>query len=124
MASATGFQALGRSQLRKMINLAPSGSEKVTFRFFDSVTYNPSTGEAAQPDTTHDITVFIGSGSKQETKAGAVVKTSVILTFEYGVLPRDPNTQDEVLIDGDLYKVTGINGDAMGVQCRVYATEA
>lgn len=91
----------------------------MTFRLFDSISYDPSSGTAAELDSEFTFPVFADKGTTQETKSGSLITTDYSLTFEMGLLPRMPLTQDEVMIDGILYKVIEIQSDPVGVMLRI-----
>jgi len=114
-----GLQSLGRAQMKKMRKLAKPGTKLVTFKLYDSVTYNPDTGTASEPDFEIAFDVFCDKGATQETKSGSIVTTDYVLTFEEGLLPRRMLTQDEVVIDGVLYKVKSVDGDPIGCGMKV-----
>lgn len=113
------LQSAGRAQLAKMRRLARYGVKEATFRLFDDITYDPETGTATEPVSEITITVFAAKGTSHETKAGPIVVTEYQLVFEHGLLPRVPMTQDEVLIDGILYKVSAVGSDPIGVQLNI-----
>jgi hypothetical protein len=117
------IQKLGRAQLRKMIKLGQGGTAVVTFKLYDSIDYDPDTGQAAEPTTTASISCFLAHHSEQETKSGSVVRATYRLTFADGDLPRRPDTQDEVLIDSVPFAVTGVNVDPMGVELQVFVQQ-
>jgi hypothetical protein len=114
-----GIQALGRAQMQKMRRLGKPGTETVTFRLYDSVAYDPVSGTATEPDVEITFDCFTDKGATQETKAGSIITTDYVLTFEEGLLPRRPLTQDEVVILGTLYKVKSVDCDPMEVCLRV-----
>lgn len=119
-----GLQALGRNQLSKMIALAPQGTALATFKLFGDTTYDPNTGQGSAPVLLDPIKVFVSKADDRETKDGAVTRASSILVFADGILPRRPETQDEVLVDAVLHKVVSVETDAMGVQMKVYVLQS
>lgn len=113
------LQSAGRAQLAKMRRLGTPGAKTVTFRLFDSVDYDPETGTGVAPVVEETIKVFAASGTAKETRQGSVIYKEYSLIFEDGLLTRVPTTQDEVVIDGFVYKVSASGGDPMDVQLKI-----
>jgi hypothetical protein len=114
------IQSAARAQFSKIKRIAESARKTVTFRLFDDIDYDPTSGTLDRPPTAYTITALMTLASTKETASGPIVKTEYKLMFEPNLLSRPPTTQDEVIIDNQLYKVTQSSLSNMDVYMTVH----
>lgn len=123
---ARDFTKTGLAAFSRMVAMAAStpGAKQVLFTLIDGTTYDPDTGTNTLVSSTITKTGFVDRSKDDETKTGGEVNVTLRLSLPNQGFPRAPDIQDEAVIEGVKYKVSGCEIDAMGVQMYVDFTRA
>lgn len=120
------MQSLGRKLFKDMINLhAGDAAVTVTVRFIDASAYDPVTGTDTQTVVSETVKGFFAHASDEEKREYGVSEATGRFSWPIGTLQhRVPTNQDEVVMDGATYRVTGVSFDAAGVRQTLWVSAA